>query len=128
MAYADPIVRREKQRQYNQTYYKKHPQKRAQLNVEARQRNRIKAAAYLATHPCIDCGETDVLVLDFDHTRDKRMDIAVMINRPCSWATIEKEIEKCVVRCANCHRRKTAREQGWFKSLAETEKVSQLII
>jgi len=30
------------------------------------------------------------------------------------WGTILKEINKCVVRCANCHLRKTAQEEGWF--------------
>jgi hypothetical protein len=32
-----------------------------------------------------------------------------------SWAAIEAEIEKCEVRCGNCHRRRTAREQGIYE-------------
>lgn len=83
---------------------------------------------YLATHPCVDCGETDIVVLEFDHQRDKVGAITVMVNKPCGWDTIKAEIEKCLVRCANCHRRKTAKEQGWYRSVSETEKGSQLII
>ena len=62
---------------------------------------------YLRTHACVDCGETDLLVLEFDHLRDKKYNIAEMINRDFTWASILREIEKCEVVCANCHRRRT---------------------
>jgi hypothetical protein len=71
----------------------------------------------LLHHSCVDCGESDPLVLDFDHVRGmKKRHVSRMISGGTSIETLRKEIEKCVVRCANCHRRKTARELAWFKS------------
>lgn len=70
--------------------------------------------AYLKLHPCVDCGETDPIVLEFDHLRDKKHNIASMIGRRC-WDDILKEIEKCQVCCANCHKRRTAKRRGWAK-------------
>jgi hypothetical protein len=73
---------------------------------------------YLRTHPCVDCGEPDPLVLEFDHVRGaKRGVISNMIRTGVSTTTLEIEIEKCEVRCANCHRRKTAKQFGWKKIL-----------
>jgi hypothetical protein len=69
----------------------------------------------LANH-CVDCGESDVRVLDFDHLvgSDKRADIAAMVNAGGRWSDIELEIAKCAVRCANCHRCVTSdRAQDW---------------
>ena len=63
---------------------------------------------YFATHPCVDCGESDPLVLDFDHLRDKKFSIGHELHAR-SWRSILAEIEKCEVVCANCHRRRTAR-------------------
>jgi ActR/RegA family two-component response regulator len=67
--------------------------------------------AYFRTHPCIDCGEADPIVLEFYHLRDKKFDIS---NRLVSvrWETILQEIEKCEVVCANCHRRRTLIRRG----------------
>lgn len=71
---------------------------------------------YLAEHPCVDCGETDSIVLDFDHvTGVKFKSISALISNRCSWKKVFSEIEKCEVRCANCHRRRTAVQFGWLK-------------
>jgi hypothetical protein len=66
---------------------------------------------YFAEHPCVDCGESDPIVLEFDHLRDKAFSIGgSLTDRP--WEAILEEIEKCEVVCANCHRRRTAQTRG----------------
>jgi hypothetical protein len=69
----------------------------------------------LLVSPCVDCGETDLTVLHFDHLRDKVRDISTLWRSQRSWKAVELEIAKCEVRCANCHARKTAREQGNYR-------------
>tara|TARA_R100000654_G_scaffold75179_1_gene111824 strand:- start:10242 stop:10592 length:351 start_codon:yes stop_codon:yes gene_type:complete len=54
---------------------------------------------------CVDCGETNPLVLDFDHVEgEKIMNISDMARTSYSREAIMKEIDKCEVRCSNCHR------------------------
>lgn len=71
---------------------------------------------YFARNPCVDCGEGDPVVLEFDHLRDKRFSIGQELVRR-SWRSILAEIEKCEVVCANCHRRRTARRRGSMRAL-----------
>ena len=81
--------------------------------------NYQKLWEYFKEHPCVDCGETDPIVLQSDHVRgQKRNNISTMVCRGWAWSSILTELEKCETRCANCHMRKTAREQGWFKAMA----------
>ena len=80
--------------------------------------NRRKLTDYLSCHPCVDCGETDIRVLDFDHVRGKKSgDISRMMNIGYSWSTIEAEIAKCEVRCANCHRIREGKKGGSWRQL-----------
>ena len=66
----------------------------------------------------MDCGETDPVILEFDHVRGQKVgSLSNMAFRQFSLAKLDAEIAKCEVRCANCHKRKTAREQGWYASL-----------
>jgi hypothetical protein len=82
--------------------------------------NRATVKAYLAMHPCIDCGETDVVVLEFDHVRgDKVAEVSLMIALGYSWSKIELEIAKCEVRCANDHRRVTKERIARSRGTAE---------
>lgn len=70
--------------------------------------------AYLQKHPCIDCGNTDPRVLEFDHVRgEKTHNVSDLKSLRFGWNAILKEIEKCDVRCANCHRIKTYEQLSW---------------
>jgi hypothetical protein len=80
-----------------------------------REESQRRAIEHLLAHPCVDCGETDIVVLQFDHLHNKSFDVSVMISNGASWPRIEAEIAKCEVRCANCHHRKTAKERGYRK-------------
>jgi 5-methylcytosine-specific restriction endonuclease McrA len=77
---------------------------------------------FFAVHPCVDCGETDPVVLEFDHLRDKKFAIGPALSQK-SWNSILDEMEKCEVVCANCHRRRTARRRGALRAVltANTE-------
>jgi hypothetical protein len=72
---------------------------------------------FYKNNPCVDCGETDPIVLELDHQRDKVMEVSRMVNNGWSKNKVLDEIAKCEVRCANCHRRKTAKDQGWYKDI-----------
>jgi len=72
---------------------------------------------YLRQHPCVDCGESDIVVLEFDHLSDKTLGISVMVTGGYKKDLILKEIAKCEVVCANCHRRRTYKRQGCYRNL-----------
>ena len=79
--------------------------------------NRREILRYLAGHPCVDCGNANPVALEFDH-RDPKLKVKAVANMMMSrrWPRVRAEIEKCDVRCANCHRRRTARQFKWSKA------------
>ena len=109
-------------RNYSKKHYDNNPAyyvEKARVRNEAiRNENYDKLYAYLSEHPCVDCGETDLEVLEFDHIcdkEDKRREVTLLVREAYSWGVIETEIAKCEVRCANCHRRKTSKQFNWRK-------------
>lgn len=93
------------------------------LNAEAVKRHARKKRSiiweYKRSHPCVDCGESDPVVLDLDHVNPKKKTHNMKESRrgtvwwKLSYANLFLELGKCEVRCANCHRRRTALQQGW---------------
>jgi hypothetical protein len=71
---------------------------------------------YLETHPCVDCGASDLRVLELDR-RDptaKVMAVAVLARGGYSLARVPAEVALCDVRCANCDRVRTHAQRGWW--------------
>lgn len=79
-----------------------------------RERNRAFVTEYFHSHPCVDCGESDPDVLEFDHIAGKVMEVSRLL-ASASLDRLMEEIERCEVRCANCHTRRTAGQFGWRK-------------
>ncbi|MDW4571504.1 hypothetical protein R8Z57_01785 [Microbacterium sp. M3] len=102
-------VCRECNRKSSREYYARNREHHVQVIVERTARRRIEAKSflvgYLRDNPCVDCGVTDLRVLDFDHRpgTTKRKDVMAMVKEGFSIPKLWEEIEKCDVRCRNCH-------------------------
>ena len=110
---------RECHKTYRKNWYEDHKEEHLE-NVQARKLQARKAARnfvfeYLLTHPCKECGENDPIVLEFHHLAGKDLAISVMVSDGYPIPTIQAEIDKTEVLCANCHRKRTAKERGWFR-------------
>jgi hypothetical protein len=109
---------------YNREHYQANRQRyidqARRRKEEVRANNYALLIQFLRSHPCVDCGEDDVLVLEFDHVAEKSFQITAAITYR-SWADILVEIAKCDVVCANCHRRRTAERGGWARFVAIRE-------
>lgn len=105
---------------YKREHYQKNKERYVANAARRRQRVLVERVTwlvdYLMEHPCVDCGEADVVVLDFDHVGDdKAFDVSRGIrDRP--WKDVLAELAKCEVVCANCHRRRTAARGGHLRA------------
>jgi hypothetical protein len=100
----------------NRNYYL---EKTRQRNLKLKSKMVSFIKEYLLKNPCVDCMESDITVLEFDHSKNKGIKFKAVSSLMKSRYPLEKikeEIKKCEVRCANCHRRKTAVEFKWFKN------------
>lgn len=110
---------------YKHEHYARNRQR--YIDSAARRTERIVAertaylVSFLREHPCVDCGEGDPVVLEFDHLREKRFSVGQGIrDRP--WKDVLNEIEKCEVVCANCHRRRTSRRGGFIRGVLAADR------
>ena len=106
-------------RAYNKTHYRDnsgyYKAKAHTYDNSARQKRRQYVWDYLSEHPCVDCGEPDPVVLEFDHINPaKKLSNVSSLTSRYSWVFLLAEIAKCEIRCANCHRRKTAEQLGYY--------------
>lgn len=107
-----------KQREASRRHYAKHRQRvietAKKYSKAARDRTRALINDHLKANPCVDCGETNTIVLEFDHIGDdKDFNLSDAARNGYGIKRIKEEIAKCEVRCANCHRKKTYERSGW---------------
>jgi hypothetical protein len=75
-------------------------------------RNKLKHAEYKAFLTkyflgkcCKNCGETNPVTFDFHHVDESKKDFTISGSHMRKWTTILAEIDKCIILCANCHRK-----------------------
>jgi len=125
---------KERLNEQRKIYYQENKEKIAAKNKRYRERNKEKVAegkrkqyreyrmqwvAYLGrlvALECNSCGYNKTFAaLDFHHTRDKVFHITSMMMKALTKQnkeTMKKEVEKCIVLCANCHRELHDRDTG----------------
>jgi 5-methylcytosine-specific restriction endonuclease McrA len=109
------------QKKYQKDYYAQNAEavkaRMRQSNKLKREERKLFLLEYLLVNPCVDCGETDLVVLEFDHTRGtKSANITALLT--ASMTKLLEELNKCDVVCANCHTRRTAKRAGWPRFLS----------
>lgn len=119
------------QKEYKGDHYKSNKPaylaKAARHKALALKRNRTLLWQYYKTHPCVDCGEDDPVVLHSDHVRGKKESEISKLLPKASWERIQRELAKCQTRCANCHVRRTARQFGWHKNMRQRRQSGRVL-
>jgi hypothetical protein len=97
----------EKLREYRRRWYAAH--KESATSAVKRRKREIKVwlNQYKATLKCSRCPENHPACLEFHHKRPSEKDINLSWAVSWGWSVerIQREIDKCVVLCANCHRK-----------------------
>lgn len=110
---------KDEKRAYDRAYHaNRSPEakaKKLQLQKDRAQKNIALVREYKASKGCMDCGEKDPIVLELDHREraEKNFSIGDKARLGFSLERMQQEISKCDVVCANCHRRRTAKQMGW---------------
>ena len=106
-------------RTYDNAHYSRSTTRQDSIRVNQKARreaNTLWLIDFLSKNPCVDCAEGDIVVLQFDHQCDKKFNVSNMVFSH-GLNKLQEEVAKCVIRCANCHTKKTARDFGWTKYL-----------
>jgi len=105
-------------KKYHQDYWKQSPERRKVIKSNLavlKEEVRSKVVEHLRSNPCVQCGEIDLLKLEFDHLRDKKFNISDGIKNGFGWEKLKEEIDKCQTLCANCHAVKSAYQGNSWK-------------
>lgn len=120
MAYSKTEDGRKQNAQYQREWYQRnkavHQERVAQQKAKRLAPIQRMICEHLQKNPCTECGEKDILVLDFDHVRgEKEFGISEAPSRSVSLTRLAAEIAKCDILCRNCHQRKHALENEWYR-------------
>jgi hypothetical protein len=94
-------------KKYHSNYSKTHKEEMKKRRTKKRSKIRDFLNEYKSYKGCKKCGEKDFACLDFHHADEekKNNNICKMVRKCYSIETIKKEIELCIILCANCHRK-----------------------
>ena len=100
---------RSSQRAANVSYFARNLD-RERERIRSRQAATLAILRDLRRAPCVDCGATlSPHQMDFDHRDPRIKSFRLTAGRAmlAAWDTLLKEVAKCDIVCANCHRLRT---------------------
>ena len=99
----------EDRRAASKRHYQLNKQRYLDRNVKYRARIRELVRAIKEKSPCADCGTSyPYYVMDFDHLEaSEKINDINFLSSTGRIGALKKEIEKCEVVCANCHRKRS---------------------
>jgi 5-methylcytosine-specific restriction endonuclease McrA len=114
MPYKDPAKRRAYNLVYQREYYRNH-----KVEYWLKNRARKRAARQFLSevkqrNPCARCGESDLRCLDFHHQgiHEKFAELSNMATDGAAIVSLERELQKCIVLCKNCHAKEHFKGNG----------------
>lgn len=97
----------------NRRYREKHPDQYKKWSRTKLENRAKRFLDYKSTLKCLTCGENDPICLDFHHEGNEKAEGGVArLATHSSWNKVMEEVNKCVVLCSNCHRKKHRDEKG----------------
>ena len=93
--------------EYRKHYYKTHPGEKEKTYIQNEVKRKNMQSFFnkvKSENKCCFCSEDNPICLDFHHLFDKLDGVSELINKH-SFKKAKLEIQKCVVVCANCHRK-----------------------
>ena len=104
---------RARSRRYYAENKDKHRRIMTAKNKEIRERNK-EFVNVVKDVPCMDCGvKYPSYVMDLDHTSGTKIsNVSTMARQGAGLERLQREINKCEVVCANCHRERTHQRGG----------------
>lgn len=110
MPFKDPAKRKSYQKKYHNGWYAQNGANRKKQVAERRRKLKQRYSAYKATLKCGQCGlsgEENAWALEFHHRerQEKTCTVSHLVTSGYGWERIQEEIDKCIVSCANCHRK-----------------------
>lgn len=105
MPYKDASVRKARHAVYSREYYLANKDKTLIANAKTRKKNKEAWIEYKSSLACTKCGFSHPAALDFHHVDpNTKTDNVHKLASNGQYKKAHKEIEKCIVLCANCHR------------------------
>lgn len=98
-------------REYHREYYRKSSKEKKDIKVQRsklrREKIRDEVDRMKGDAGCKICDENDPCCLDLHHLDpdEKEFNVSEAVRTGASWIRIKEEFEKCIVVCANCHRK-----------------------
>jgi len=111
-----PYTERERKRLYDQKWNKEFYRRNRKQEIKRVAKRKAELRAWLDEYrsslSCEKCGENHPACLDFHHKDASKKDFSIANIKGMGWGKerVLLEIQKCVIVCANCHRKIHARQ------------------